>query len=141
MGTNMLPEKLSLYFDGSIKGGNPGGTASYAFQLLDENGQEVGKGNGIALKGEGATNNIAEWAGVVAGLRYLKAAEWNGQLTIYGDSELVINQLLKFYQCKKETLVPYYKEAQAILENMNWDAKWVGRENNSFCDQYSREVG
>lgn len=137
----MLPNKLDLYFDGSIKGGNPGGTASFAWRLLDENGEEVAKGNGIAMSGEFATNNIAEYAGVVAGLEYLREEDWNGDLTIYGDSELVINQLLKFYQCRKDTLIPYYKRAQAVLENIkNWDAKWIGRDKNSFCDQYSREV-
>jgi len=135
----MLPEKLDLYFDGSIKGGNPGGIASFAWLLLN-NGEEVAKGNGIALEGPDATNNIAEWAGCVAGLKYLRGLNWQGELTIYGDSQLVINQLLKFYQVKKETLRPYYKEAQAILENMTWDAKWIPRDKNSFCDKHSREV-
>lgn len=135
-----IPSKLSLYFDGSIKGGNPGGVASYAWLLLDEAGVEVAKGNGIALQGPDATNNIAEWAGCVAGLKHLNGLEWGGELVIYGDSQLVINQLLKFYQVKKETLRPYYQEANRILENMNWDAKWIPREENSFCDQHSREI-
>jgi ribonuclease HI len=140
MGTNMLPTRLNLYFDGSIKGGNPGGTATYAWRLLNETGEEFAKGNGVALQGPDATNNVAEWAGCVAGLKHLRGLNWGGELVIYGDSQLVINQLLKFYQVKKETLRPYYEEANRILENMNWDAKWIPREENAFCDQHSREI-
>ena len=31
-----------------------------------------------------------------------------------------------------------YQEAKKILEQFNWDAKWIPREQNEFCDSYSR---
>ena len=37
-------------------------------------------------------------------------------LNIYGDSQLVINQLLEEYEVKKEDLVSYHKHALRLLD-------------------------
>ena len=39
------------------------------------------------------------------------------QLEIFGDSKLVINQILEQYDVKKEDLVPYCKYAKKLLAN------------------------
>lgn len=136
----MIPKRIHLYFDGSIKGKNPGGIATYGWRILDEDNQEVAKGNGEALRGPNASNNVAEWAGCLSGLKYLKSNNWSGNLKIFGDSQLVIYQLDGTYRCRRETLIPYYKEAQAILSEWTWESIWIPREKNEFCDQYSRNI-
>jgi len=39
-------------------------------------------------------------------------------LNIYGDSQLVINQLLNEYEVKKEDVVPYHKQALCLLNKL-----------------------
>ena len=40
-------------------------------------------------------------------------------LSIYGDSQLVINQLLNEYKVKKEDVVPYHKQALRLLNKLD----------------------
>lgn len=134
----MLPSKLKLYFDGSCEPKNPGGIAGYGWRLVDMDGNEVTTDRGEVCRGPGATNNIAEWAAVTNGLRYLKEKEWQGTLDIFGDSQLVIRQLLGEYKVRKDTLIPYHKECMGLLENLQWNAHWIPREQNEECDKLSK---
>ena len=53
-----------------------------------------------------STNNIAEYEALIAGLKI--TAEWNiTELQIFGDSQLIIKQVLNEYQTKDEKLLPY----------------------------------
>ena len=52
------------------------------------------------------TNNIAEYEALINGMKI--AAEWRvDQLNVFGDSQLVINQVNDIYQTKDEKLLPY----------------------------------
>lgn len=130
--------KLKLYFDGSCLPKNPGGIAGYGWRLVDMEGNEITFDRGEVCRGEGATNNIAEWAAVRNGLRFLKENHWSGEIEILGDSQLVIRQLLGEYRVKKETLVPYHTECTTILKDWIWTATWIPREQNSECDRLSK---
>lgn len=134
-----LPNKLDLYFDGSCLPKNPGGIAGYGWRLVSE-GSEVANDSGEVCRGEGATNNIAEWAALRNGLLFLKEKQWKGQLDIYGDSQLVIKQLNNEYRVKKETLLPYYNECHSLLKEINWTANWIPREKNNECDVLSKKT-
>ena len=134
----MLPGKLKLYFDGSCEPKNPGGIAGYGWRLVGMDGTEVKNDRGEVCRGMGATNNIAEWAAVTMGLRYLKEQKWHGDLEIYGDSQLVIRQLLGEYKVRKDTLIPYHKECIGMLEKWQWSATWIPREQNEECDKLSK---
>lgn len=134
----ILPKKLTIFFDGGCTK-NPGGIATYAYIIkCSETNNTLKTDSGEALRGPNASNNVGEWFSVLSALRYLKENNWNGELKILGDSQLVINQLNGEYRCKKENLIPYYKESLQILENMNWKANWIPREENSECDAISR---
>lgn len=133
----MLPKKLKLFFDGSCLPKNPGGIARYGWILRDES-NEIARDGKEVCRGPSATNNIAEWSSVLHGLRYLKEQNWQGDLEIYGDSQLVINQLNGEYKVRKDTLIPYYKESMALLKHLKWKAEWIPRENNMECDELSK---
>jgi probable phosphoglycerate mutase len=78
---------IFLYADGASRG-NPG-PAAYGVHIND------GSGNSIAEIGEAigvATNNQAEYAAVIAGLRYLTQT-YHRAVTIRMDSKLVVEQL------------------------------------------------
>ena len=61
-------------------------------------------------------NNVAEYQALIIGLQM--AIEMGiSQLEIFGDSKLVINQILEQYDVKKEDLVPYCKYGKKLLAN------------------------
>jgi ribonuclease HI len=135
-----LPSKLRLYFDGSCEPKNPGGIAGYGWRIVDMDGNEVKTDSAEVCRGQGATNNIAEWAGVTNGLRFLKSQGWSGQLEICGDSQLVIYQLTGRYKCRKDTLIPYHDECKNLLVAWDWSATWIPREENADCDEMSKRA-
>src|SRR4051812_13554654 len=92
-------EPLTLVFDGSSTPKNPGGVALSAYAILVA-GDRLAHSHVVEVcRGESATNNLAEWHAVVAGIRFLHATPWRNKLTIQGDSQLVINQLNLEYAC------------------------------------------
>jgi len=64
------------------------------------------------------SNNVAEYQALSLGLQM--AIEMGIKyLNIYGDSQLVINQLLEKYEVKKEDLVSYHKHALRLLDRLD----------------------
>src|SRR5260221_11760064 len=105
--------KLIIHFDGSCGPKNPGGTAIGAWIIKGEH--ELARRSEVACSGEGATNNIAEWHGLLGALQYIKEyLPGAKELDIRGDSQLVVNQLNRTYQCKKPHLQKYRDECWEI---------------------------
>ena len=75
---------LSLYFDGSCF---PTGSEAHGAFIVKDGDTVLHEANFLEAK-EG-TNNIAEWGGLVAGLRWLKEHHPNCEVEIFGDSQLV----------------------------------------------------
>ncbi|XP_047263737.1 uncharacterized protein LOC124896244 [Capsicum annuum] len=84
--------------------------------------------------GEICSNNVAEYQDLIVGLNIV--LEMNiPQLDIYGDSKLIINQLLGSYEVKKEDLLPYHQYAILLLERFNQVfLNHVPREENCMAD-------
>lgn len=124
-----MDDHLTIHFDGSCLPKNPGGTAKYGFEIRDSKNNIVHTGNAVVCSGPSATNNVAEWAGLTAALRYLKSIEWGspkggfdnrrGSLSIRGDSKLVICQLNNEWKCNKPHLQSYLTECQSLLGEWN----------------------
>lgn len=149
----MLPDRMRLYFDGSCWP-NPGGKAGYAWRLENAEGDTVASEQGVVGRGDGMTNNVAEWAALTFALRYLASIKWRGSLAIYGDSKVVLDQLVGKYRSCKPHLRVWRDECRKILNNCRcrskvfqakcrcvgweWSAAWIPREDNTECDQRSR---
>ena len=57
------------------------------------------------------------------------------ELKVYGDSQLVINQLLTRYEVKKDNLIPYFQYASHLLETFETVfLEHVLREENRMAD-------
>ncbi len=125
---------LTLNFDGSCY---PTGTEAHGAFIV-KNGETVLHEHNFLETKEG-TNNIAEWAGLVHGLRWLKENHPACEVQIFGDSQLVIRQLTGQYVCKTPHLKPYLQEAKEILEDMTWIATWVRRDKNTDADKLSKK--
>ena len=61
------------------------------------------------------TNNQAEYEAVLKGIQLLHEVKAKA-IEIFGDSQLIINQLIGLYECKEETLKGYYDECQKLLK-------------------------
>lgn len=127
---------LTLFFDGLCEPRNPGGVACYGWLLLDEHGHIIEEGNGEEVRGQSATNNVAEWAALEHGLR-AAALRRPDRLEIRGDSQLVINQLTGSWQVGAAHLRPYRDRCLRLLEGCNWAARWIPREGNTAADRLS----
>jgi len=117
-----------LYFDGGSRG-NPGIAAGAAVIILAE-------GNSLTVTRymERATNNEAEYTGLIIGLE--KAQELGlKSLEIRGDSQLVINQVKGDWKVKSDSLRPFYQRADQLVtrfERISW--RWIERAKNSLAD-------
>lgn len=94
------------YFDGNCCLGDRGSGAAIVY---NESGKEIGR-RATYLYGDHVTNNQAEYCGLinVLTLAYELGAE---EITIFGDSELIIRQFIGRYQVRKEHLKPLHQEA------------------------------
>ena len=121
--------KATMFADGGSRG-NPGPAASGAV-LFDEGGavlREVGTYLGVA------TNNVAEWTGLVTGL---EAALELGvdDLVVRLDSELVVKQISGAYRVKHEGLIPLHAKAKMLLRKFaRVDVQHVRRKENAAAD-------
>jgi ribonuclease HI len=127
--------KATMFADGGSRG-NPGPAASGAV-LFDESGavlREVGTYLGVA------TNNVAEWTGLVTGL---EAALELGvdDLAVRLDSELVVKQISGAYRVKHEGLIPLHAKAKVLLRKFaRVDVQHVRRKENAAADALVNQV-
>ena len=127
--------KAKLSTDGGARG-NPG-PAAYGFVLETE--------DGTVLAAEGApigvaTNNVAEYRGVVEGLR--RAVELGiDELELVSDSELIVHQMRGEWKIKNEALKVLWQEAQELADRIaSVRYTSVRREHNELADSLVNEA-
>lgn len=128
---------IRLYFDGSAQPGK--GSAGAGWVIIVKEGEKVQKIQG-SKRLVNKTNNEAEWIALLEGVKELGTLDLKEKQTIfiYGDSQLVINQLTGFFRINKENLLIYANETKKRLEIYQWIAKWIPREFNDEADQLAR---
>lgn len=140
-----LTTTLTLHFDGACEPANPGGIATGGW-IVREGDQVVLSGYREFKRGDGATNNLAEWCALGCGLRAIldnHEIASGAVLRIYGDSMLVVNQLTHKWNCNKEHLQKLRQRCEAILQELclaSWTAEWIPREQNDEADALSRRA-
>ena len=124
-----------LWTDGGARG-NPG-PAAYAYVL------EAGDGTVLDARGEAighATNNVAEYSALVAGLR--RAAELGvTALELRSDSELMVKQMRGEYRVKNRDLQELFLDASRAARVVG-DVTYthVRREHNELADRLVNEA-
>src|SRR5436305_3602493 len=124
------PVKARLFTDGGARG-NPG-PAAYGYVLEAEDGTV------LAAAGEAigtATNNIAEYSGLVAGLQ--RALELHvPEVEVVSDSELMVKQMRGEYRVKNAALRELYEEAVALARRVgSVEYRHVKRAHNELADR------
>jgi ribonuclease HI len=123
---------IRTYIDGGARG-NPG-PAGYGVRVEDATGallDELHGGLGIA------TNNIAEYNGLLAALRWA-VAHGERSVDVRADSELLVKQMRGEYRVKNEGLKPLFLQACALIRQIG-DVRFthVRREFNKEADRLS----
>lgn len=131
----------AIHFDGACEPKNPGGTATFGY-VLDWGDGRTNEGWGFVCRGEGATNNVAEWAALQAALERLVDMKFRGVLEIYGDSALVIHQLTRRWRCHASHLAEARDRCLLLLRKVavSWRAGWIPREQNWIADELSKRA-
>jgi ribonuclease H / adenosylcobalamin/alpha-ribazole phosphatase len=127
--------RAKLWTDGGARG-NPG-PAAYGYVL------EAADGTVLAAHGEAigqATNNVAEYRALVAGLE--KAKELGvDDLEVVSDSELLVKQMRGEYKVKNEALRELFLQASGFARqvgSVTYTA--VRREHNELADRLVNEA-
>jgi len=124
-----------LWTDGGSRG-NPG-PAAFAYVLEADDGTVLdARGEAIGV----ATNNIAEYSALVAGLRRAVDAGV-AELEVRSDSELMVKQMRGEYRVKNRDLQTLFVEAsRAAREVGRVTYVHVRREHNELADRLVNEA-
>ncbi len=118
-----------VWTDGGARG-NPG-PAGYGVVVTDRDGATLAElSEGIGW----ATNNVAEYRGVIAGLERARALG-SRRVVVRADSLLVVNQQLGRWRVRNEGLLPLAAEARRLaggFDRVTW--QHVPRERNRRAD-------
>lgn len=118
----------TAWIDGGARG-NPGPAAFGVWFEWNGRADEISGYLGAA------TNNVAEYSGLLAALTYARqnAVE---DLQVYSDSELLVRQLSGAYRVRAANLLPYFTAAQRLRrEFRQCRVEHVRREQNREADR------
>jgi len=133
--------KTEAWFDGACGPRNPGGHTSCAV-VIKQDGKDVFVFNSYLGHGENMSNNVGEYSGIILVLTWLISHPNVDYCTIYGDSKLVIYQLLGKWQAHEGMYKPYYEIAKKLYEPIKHKIKLklIPRHLNEQCDALSKSV-
>jgi broad specificity phosphatase PhoE/ribonuclease HI len=87
-----------------------------------------------------ATNNVAEYRGLVAGLRAVHALDPAAMVHVRMDSKLVIEQMSGRWKIKHPDMKPLAAEARSIFPPEQVTYEWIPREQNKHADRLANEA-
>lgn len=120
--------------DGGSRG-NPG-PAGYGVHIEQQDGTIVELKESLGT----ATNNVAEYRGLIAALRWA-VDQGIEDLNVRSDSELLVKQLRGEYRVKHAGLRPLYDEARSLLARIaRVRIDHVRRELNKDADRLANEA-
>jgi len=124
------PGPVVAYIDGGARG-NPG-PAGYGVRIEQPDGtliEEFAESIGTA------TNNVAEYRGLLAALQWAKAHA-HRHLHVRSDSLLLVQQMLGNYKVKNPGLLPLVAKARVLAHEIGTVTfEHVGRASNAHADR------
>ena len=120
--------------DGGSRG-NPGPAAFGAVVYENEKiVKEVGAAIGVA------SNNVAEYQGLIAGLKAANEIDPAATILVKMDSKLVVEQMSGRWKVKHPNMKELAKQAFASHDPKLVSYQWIPREENSHADSILNDV-
>ncbi len=131
----MTHRSVVVEADGGSRG-NPG-PAAYGAVLKDAETGAVIAEEGTAIGR--ATNNVAEYSGLVAGLRLAADLAPDAEVAVRMDSKLVVEQMAGNWKVKHPAMRPLWAEATRLAP-FGTTYAWVPRAQNGHADRLANEA-
>ncbi|MFI9804987.1 bifunctional RNase H/acid phosphatase [Streptomyces sp. NPDC052301] len=87
-----------------------------------------------------ATNNVAEYRGLLAGLRAARALDPSAVVHVRMDSKLVVEQMSGRWKIKHPDMKPLATEARTVFPPAQVTYEWIPRERNKHADRLANEA-
>ncbi len=129
------PTSVIIEADGGSRG-NPG-PAAYGAVLKDAATGEVIAEDGTAIGV--ATNNVAEYSGLIAGLKLAEEFAPDAEVEVRMDSKLVVEQMSGRWKIKHPDMKPLAMEANRLAPP-GTTYTWVPRDQNAHADRLANEA-
>lgn len=107
--------------------------------------EDLSRAIGVQDHDQDGTSNIGEWLALCEALKVAKQLRQDFKdtpikITVYGNSQLVVNQFNLIWRIKDTKFMEYFR----IARSLNADAKvgdiiWVRRELNKKADELSKQ--
>lgn len=131
-----VPSNLIIEADGGSRG-NPGIAGSGACVINADTGEvvlEISKFIGVA------TNNVAEYLALVAGLEGAYSLNSEARILVRMDSKLVIEQMAGRWKIKHPDMQQLGARVQKIVAGKPIRWQWIPREENSRADALANKA-
>jgi len=128
-------QRVVIEADGGSRG-NPG-PAAYGAVLKDGDTGEVIAEDGSRIGV--ATNNVAEYSGLIGGLQLAAELAPHAEIEVRMDSKLVVEQMSGRWKIKHPSMLPLAREANRLAP-FGTTYTWVPREENQHADRLANEA-
>lgn len=122
--------------DGASRG-NPGHAAYGAVVRHGETGEVVAERAGVLGH---ATNNVAEYNGLIAALTFIASVDPDALVEVRMDSKLVVEQMSGRWQIKHPDMRVLAMQARELLPYCNVTYTWIPRADNVHADALANEA-
>lgn len=127
---------IIVHADGASRG-NPGAAAGGAVILHPDHGGvqvEIGVLCGVA------SNNVAEYRGMIAAMSHLVDTGADEEVIVRMDSKLVVEQMSGNWKVKHPDMRALVKEAWSVIGTRSVRFEWVPREENALADKAANKA-
>jgi probable phosphoglycerate mutase len=129
---------MARHFVITADGGSRGNPGPAAFGAVvyenDKIVKEVGAAIGVA------SNNVAEYQGLIAGLKAANEIDPKATILVKMDSKLVVEQMSGRWKVKHPNMKELAKQAFATHDPKLVSYQWIPREENSHADSILNDV-
>ncbi|HEU4326874.1 MAG TPA: reverse transcriptase-like protein [Roseiflexaceae bacterium] len=126
-----------MTFDGSCDP-NPRGRMGWSYIITLADGRTV-QGRGELPPGSDNTVNVAEYRGLIDGLRAYLAEGRRGPLRVTGDSQLIVNQVNGSWKVRNAALAGLHALVGPLARQIQgFELRWNPREQNADADRLAR---
>ena len=125
-----MPRELIIEADGGSRG-NPGESGSGAVVIDGATGEVLAE---IGLYGGVASNNVAEYRALIAGLTRAIQLDPDAELLVRMDSRIVVEQMSGRWRIRHPDMAELAAEARSILTGTPVRFEWIPRLSNTRAD-------